>query len=161
MVMSMKITKDSILYIKSEKDILKCYFEKIDYDGYYYNIIVNYNGKTIIYALESSFGIHLFLNELDAYYGNAYNVSTINHSNNYLFIRPIYTINYLINKAIEESTLSYQEKIKYFIEKRSIRNLYHFTNVNNLKSIFNDMLRPTSYLRKYNIDCEINDKYNF
>lgn len=124
------------------------------------------NGDNKTYAFES-FGKCLYLSKKDLVndikYKQVFRFSFLD--GDYTKVPEIIPDYFSKNQEINEETLKldleFSEKVKAFIEKRSIRNLYHFTNILNLESILKNDLMPVTHLKHKGISYIPNDETRY
>ena len=120
------------------------------------------NGDNKLYAFES-FGKKLFLTKNDMKneinYKQICRLITVDGK---LIKTPIVVPNYYeknheINETAKQMNLDFATKVKSFIEMHNITELYHFTNVLNLRSILENDLMPVTHLQHKGLVYSNND----
>lgn len=120
------------------------------------------NGDNKLYAFES-FGKKLFLTKNDMKNEINYKqICRLTIVDGKLIKAPIVVPNYYeknheINETAKQMNLDFATKVKLFIEMHNITDLYHFTNVLNLKSILENDLMPVTHLQHKGLVYSSND----
>lgn len=120
------------------------------------------NGDNKLYAFES-FGKKLFLTKNDMKNEINYKqICRLTIVDGKLIKAPIVVPNYYeknheINETAKQMNLDFATKVKSFIEMHNITELYHFTNVLNLRSILENDLMPVTHLQHKGLVYSNND----
>ncbi len=121
------------------------------------------NGDNKFYAFES-FGKKLFLSKSDLVNAIKYKqMCRLTLVDGEVVKSPMIVPNYFeknheINENVKKLNLVFSEKVKAFIEMHNITDLYHFTNVLNLKSILENDLMPVTHLKHKGLSYLHNDE---
>lgn len=119
------------------------------------NVKVLYNGKEGLFSLEYSFGKFLFLNSEDVHL-REYSIEGYSMIDNSIKIISLELSNDKINYYVREYVPK-DRQVECFLELRNIKNLYHFTRIENIESILNSALHSKRYLENNNISYLEND----